>query len=115
MPTYVAQCPSCGHIEDFIRKVDDRDNTPEHCGASMHRTLVAPQVSAMAFTGHKGFVLGGNTWIESGADYKRYLAKNNMMPASEGHREADIQAANKERERDAARRNVVEDTVRSLG
>ena len=67
--------------------------------------LDTPMVSAMTWTGHQGFhapdgVNGVGTWIESGSDYKKYMDKNGLVPASEGEQEVKIQSANKEAESD---------------
>jgi len=44
MPVYLVAC-ECGHHEDIVRKIDERDsNLPEHCGKPMVRKLTPPMV-----------------------------------------------------------------------
>lgn len=100
MPTYVARCSKCDTVQDFVRKVNDRDDTPICCDAPTARQLVAPQISAMTFTGHKGFHTTDGAWIESGQDLHRYMKKNDLLSGSEGESEAKHQRANIEREKD---------------
>jgi len=113
MPTYVAHCPSCDTQYDYIRSISNRNDTPVCCGAPTIKGLTAPAISAMAFTGHKGFHMpdgkhgGKGTWIESGQDYKRYLRENNKMPASEAEAEAKIQRKNAEAADNKKRREAV--------
>lgn len=115
MPTYTAQCTSCGTQQDFIRKVDDRDNAPDCCSRPMERLgayAIAPAIGAMTWTGHKAVRMLDGRWIESGAEYHRYLKETNSIPASEGAREAEIQKENLKREHAKVRRKAVEDAVR---
>jgi hypothetical protein len=113
MPTYVAECATCGEQQDFIRKVADRDDTPLHCGTAMNRLgswAVAPQVGAMSWTGHQGLMVNGK-WAESGTDYKRIMKQDRLLSGSEGAREAEIQAKNKEERISKVRRQAVADAV----
>lgn len=113
MPTYVARCKTCGETQDFIRKVDDRDDTPEHCGAAMTRLgswAVAPLVGAMNWSGHQGMFVNGK-WAETGADYKRIMKQDKLLSGTEGPREAEIQAKNKQERIDKKRREAVVDAV----
>lgn len=93
MPLYSSRCEKCGKSETYFQTVSNRANTPICCETQMLKTLDTPMVGAMSFTGHKGFVADGK-WIDSGADYKNFMKKNNYIPASEGHREAEIQREN---------------------
>lgn len=117
MPTYVAHCSTCGSEHEYIRRISDRDDTPECCGAPTVKGLTAPAISAMAFTGHKGFHMmdgkngGKGTWIESGQEYKKYLRDNNKMPADEAAAEAKIQRKNIEAADDKKRRAAVIEAV----
>ncbi len=100
MPTYTAACLDCGKVQDYFRKLSESGDTPDCCDTKMTKILVAPMVSAMAWTGANGFhvpdgVNGVGTWIETGADYKKYLEKNNLIPSSEAEQEAKINAASK--------------------
>jgi predicted nucleic acid-binding Zn ribbon protein len=113
MPTYSSYCHECGTDHEYFRKMADALDTPECCGVKTEKNLNAmPQISAMAFTGHKGFHAmdgkngGKGTWIETGADYKRYIKDNNKLVGDEGIQEAEhqrknIQAADKKARRAA--------------
>lgn len=120
MPTYVSKCNSCGTEHEFVRKIADRDRTPECCGVSTVRGLVAPQISAMAFTGHKGFHMpdgeagGRGTWIEDGHAYKRYLKEKKKLPASEGAAEAERARKNAKAADDKKRREAVVEAFKKL-
>ena len=98
MPVYSARCEECGSTQAYFKKVADRADTPLCHAKPMTKTLDTPMVSAMAFSGHKGFNLPGpeGKWIEDGATYKKFLKDNNFIPESEGAREADIQRTNRE-------------------
>lgn len=86
----------------------------------MVKGLTAPAISAMAFTGHKGFHMpdgkhgGKGTWIESGQDYKKYLKENNKLPASEGAAESRLQKRNVEAADNKKRREAVIKAVEKL-
>jgi predicted nucleic acid-binding Zn ribbon protein len=30
MPTYTAKCPVCGRVQDYVKKINERDDVP-HC------------------------------------------------------------------------------------
>jgi hypothetical protein len=77
----------------YFQTIANRADTPVCCEMQMSKMLDTPMVGAMAFTGHQGFVADGN-WIEDGASYKKFMDKNKYIPASEGHREAEIQREN---------------------
>jgi predicted nucleic acid-binding Zn ribbon protein len=120
MPTYVANCSTCGTDYDYVRSIANRNDTPECCGAPTVKSLTAPAISAMAFTGHKGFHMpdgkqgGKGTWIESGQDYKKYLRENNKIPTSEAASEAKLQKKNAEAADNKKRREAVIKAVNTL-
>lgn len=94
MPTYAAICVKCTQTHDYVRRVADRNDVPVCCAQPTQRMLDNPQVGAMAWTGHAGFNMLDGTRIETGNDYKRYLAKNNLVPESEGSQEHRIRKHN---------------------
>jgi predicted nucleic acid-binding Zn ribbon protein len=120
MPTYTAHCSTCGHEQDYIRSIANRNDTPLCCDAPMVKGLTAPAISAMAFTGHKGFHMpdgkhgGKGTWIESGQDYKKYLKDNDKLPASEGAAESRLQKRNADAADSKKRREAVIKAVERL-
>lgn len=93
MPLYSSKCNKCGTAHTYYKTVAERADTPLCCEEKTFKTLDSPMVGAMAFTGHQGFVADGK-WIEDGASYKKFMDKNKFIPASEGHREAEIQREN---------------------
>ena len=95
MPMYSALCEVCKTPQTYFQTVGNRASTPTCCEQQMTKTLDSPMVSAMAWSGWKGFYANGQ-YIEDGAQYKKFLAKNDFIPASEGHQEAAIQKRNKE-------------------
>ena len=120
MPTYVSHCSSCDTRYDYIRRIADREQTPECCGAPTIKGLTTPAISAMAFTGHRGFYMpdgkngGRGSWIESGQDYKKYLRDNNKIPSSEAASEAALQKKNAEVADNKKRREAVIKAVEKL-
>lgn len=112
MPTYVSKCPECGHQQDYIRKVADMEDTPEHCGLKMIRQgawAVTPMIGAMTFTGHAGFnTVDGKAWIEDGASLKKYMKQNDLISATEGKQEAAHAQKNKAIADKQARKKAVQ-------
>lgn len=94
MPLYSSKCSECGTAHTYVKTVANRAETPLCCDVQTFKTLDTPMVSAMAWSGWKGFNVPGGQWIEDGAAYKKFLDKNNYVPASEGHQEAAIQRTN---------------------
>lgn len=113
MPTYVARCPNCHASIDYIRKVDERDDTPEHCGVKTQRALVAPRIQAVTIT--QGILAGdGNTYYGK-SEYDAYLKKNDLLPSSELKGEAAYRRKVNDQERRADIRKTVTDLVASTG
>ena len=103
MPTYTAKCPVCSTHHDYVRRVADREDTPSCCETRTVKQLATPQISAMAFTGHKGFVAdatGTPQWIDSGSDLKRYMKENSFVSPGEGEERAVDARRNREIETD---------------
>jgi len=113
MPTYSSKCLECGEAHTYIRKIADREDTPVCCGVATTKTLDAPQIGAMSWTGWNGFEAtgreGDKTYIESGAGLKKWMDKNNYVPASEGNQEAVIKRTDADK---AAKRKLREDVTR---
>lgn len=113
MPTYTAHCQACGAEYDYIRSIANRNDTPICCDVPTVKGLTAPAISAMTFSGHKGFHMpdgkhgGKGTWIESGQDYKKYLRENNKIPSSEAAAESRIQKKHAEAADSKKRREAV--------
>lgn len=118
MPTYVSRCEECGTEHNYIRKVAERNDTPVCCEAPTVKQLVAPEVGAMSFSGHKGVYMpdgkngGKGTWIETGADYKNFLKKTGCVPTSDYKGEPERIRANQERENAKKRREAVVEAVK---
>jgi predicted nucleic acid-binding Zn ribbon protein len=45
MPLYTFRC-ECGHKDAVFRKIDERNQAPDHCGKPMQRVIEAPTVQA---------------------------------------------------------------------
>lgn len=114
MPTYSAVCLRCGSGHDYVRRVNDRNDTPECCDGKTQRMLDTPMTGAMSFTGAKSFAMLDGTYIEDGAAYKKYLDKNNLIPESEGSREHHIQKDRKEVENKKAIKESVVEAYRQM-
>jgi hypothetical protein len=95
---YSARCMKCLKSHTYYQSVANRAETPLCCDLQTSKTLDAPMVSSMSWTSHKGFYVPGPSgeFISDGAAYKKFLDKNNYVPASEGHQEAAIQRKNQE-------------------
>jgi len=114
MPTYTAHCATCDTHIDFVRKVDERDNTPECCGKKSTRVLAAPMIPAMGLVDHYK-VQGGDGKTYYGADaYKKYLKANDLLPASELKGEAEYQKKEAEKKRRTEIRNDVIEAARAI-
>jgi predicted nucleic acid-binding Zn ribbon protein len=114
MPTYTAKCSVCSTHHDYVRRVADRDDTPLCCETKTDKQLSTPQISAMAFGGHKGFVTdatGTPRWIENGSDLKRYMRENNLTVPEEGVERAKDARRNQEIASDKALDQAVSDAL----
>lgn len=120
MPTYRCRCEVCESEQDFVRTISTRDDTPECCGQKTARIPVAPQVSAMLWTGHNAFLMedgkngGKGTWIETAQDYKKYLRDNNKIPVSEGRAHAEAKAKERTAREEAALTKAVEQAANKV-
>lgn len=112
MPTYTAHCKVCDTHIDYIRKVDDRDNTPDHCGQKTERVFTACMIPQMGLADHYKIVRGSNV-MYGRDDYLRYLKKNGLQPSSELKGEAEHQKAQIEKKAAETRRADVADIVRT--
>jgi len=113
MPLYSARCMQCGKAQTYFTKVADRETTPVCCETPTAKQLDTPMVSAMSFTGHKGFVVPGTqTWIEDGTQMKKFMKEKNYLSESEGTQEAIHQRANREKTDDQKLDTAVETAIR---
>lgn len=117
MPFYSSVCRQCGQEHSYLRKIDQRADTPICCDQATEKTLDAPMISAMCFQGHKGFMTSGNgKWLESGQDVKRYMKEKNLLSHEEGTREAEIQSKAKEvKQRKALRAAAIAAVDKHIG
>lgn len=120
MPLYTAQCHVCGEKQTYMKRVDDRYDTPDCCGVQTTKAIDLVEVGAMVFTEHKGFHMpdgkhgGKGTFIGSGQEYKKYLKDNNKMPSHEAHAEAERQRKYKTEAADKKRREDVIKVVKRM-
>lgn len=107
MPTYQAQCAVCNTRIDFVRKVDERDDTPIHCGKKTSRTLVAPMIPAMGLADHYAIRASDGRTYYGKHEYQKYLDKRGLLPSSELAGEAEHQrAAIKKEQKEDLRKDV---------
>ena len=116
MPTYVFRCPACLDEGTFLRKVDDRDDTPlcEADGTKTDRVFTAAMVPRMGIADHYKIESGSGTFYGAG-DYKKYLKANGLAPSSDlagevEHQKKQTEAKVKEQRRTELRKIVAEHT-----
>jgi putative FmdB family regulatory protein len=95
MPIYTSKCTHCDEDFEYIRKIVDRDNTPECCGEPTVKQMDTPDIGAMSWTAHKAIRIpdgkggdGKGTFIESGAQYKKFMRDNNQISHEEAVQES---------------------------
>ena len=77
MPFYTCHCEQCGEYEQIYRHIDQRDNTPMHCGQPMQRCVEAPAVQ-VDIGGYQSPIDG--RWIEGKSARREDLKRNNCRP-----------------------------------
>ena len=111
MPTYQSRCKHCDSLIDFVRKIDERDDTPICCGEKTSRQLVTPMIPAMGIADHYRIdSTSGRTFYGAG-EYKKYLKDNDLLPTSELAGEAKHQRTQNER---ARREKIREDVTKVI-
>lgn len=91
MALYTAKCPDCGNEQDYIRKIVDRDNTPNCsvCGTKTVKAVTTCMLPVMAISETMNVVspIDGSV-LRSRYDYQAHMKKHNVMPMSEveGHK-----------------------------
>ena len=86
MALYTAQCPSCNHQQDYIRKIADRENTPlcDQCGTKTVKAVTACMVPVMAMADSMHVVSPiDGTVMRNRYDYESHMKKHNVRPTSE--------------------------------
>lgn len=86
MPTYEAICPVCLTRQDYIRKIDDRFNTPkcEKCGGETEKAITTCMVPCMPIAESMHVVSPiDNSVLRSKSDYENHMKKHGVRPASE--------------------------------
>ena len=77
MPTYEYRC-ACGHREDAVRTIAERDNAPLHCGKATERRITATMVSV--FSPYRAVAVdkesGERPMIRSKAEHQAFLSRN---------------------------------------
>jgi hypothetical protein len=118
LPIYVSKCGVCNRNHDYFKPIDLRHETPMCCDTQTQKIIVPVEIGAMCFNGHKGFHLpdgkGPNmqgTYIETGAQYKKYMRDNNKIPHDEYCQELEVQKKNREAEDDKKLTKDVERAV----
>jgi hypothetical protein len=107
----------CFEKHEYIRTIANRNDTPICCNTPTNKTLDTPMVSAMAWTGHQGFMVpssengGKGTWIESGSQYNRWIKDNNKIVGNEGISEVNYQKKQIEKKVASERHQAVVEVV----
>jgi hypothetical protein len=83
---------------------------PECCGVKTERVfLTPPLMGAMNFGREKAFTMPDGTFIDSGAQYKKYMKARGALSQSEGESEvAHVQKRKKKEYKKALRQAVVQ-------
>lgn len=105
MPIYTSKCNQCRAAYTYVRRVVNRNETPECCGALSEKQLDTPQVGAFSTKCSGGFVATATktpTWVEGASDVKRYMKENGLIPHGEGVDRAQDAVRNREIEQDKA-------------
>lgn len=78
MPTYRYRC-NCGHQEDAIRAIADRDDAPLHCSLPMERRIM-PTLISTGFTPYRTAAFdkeqGKPLFIRSREEHQAFLRRN---------------------------------------
>lgn len=86
MPLYTAECKTCQHRQDYIRKIAERHNTPEceECGGETAQAITATMLPCMAISETMNIVspIDGAV-LRSKSDYEAHMKKHNVRPSSE--------------------------------
>jgi predicted nucleic acid-binding Zn ribbon protein len=85
MPTYTARCNECGIEQDYVRKIDDRDETPdcEHHQLKMERVLTSCMVPAMGIADHYQIRDSSGKTFYGKHEYVNYLKNNGLSHSSD--------------------------------
>ena len=81
MPIYRYVC-DCGHAVDDFRKIDDRDDAPDHCGKQMVRKIMPTSVQA-DINPYRSVAVDKETGkpvvINSRKQHREFLKKNDYI------------------------------------
>lgn len=118
MPTYTAKCISCSHEQDFVSKIDDRDNTPQCsvCNSKTNRILTATMITAMGIADHYAIrspIDGSMLYGKS--DYNKHLKKHGVVPESEMKGEAAHQKKQAAKQEKAKRIETIQKAIAQHG
>lgn len=114
MPTYTARCSSCGHEQDYVARVADREKTPtcEVCESATHKIMTATQISAMGVADNyqmKSPIDG--SMIYGRSQYYDHMKKHDVIPLSDIQGQADHVAKRKADENAKQRRDTIERAI----
>lgn len=93
MATYEAHCKHCDTYIEYVRRIDDRDDTPVCCDDKTSRVLSAPMIPAMGIADHYQIQASDGRTYYGRHEYEKYLKANDLVPASEIKGEAAYQKA----------------------
>lgn len=77
MPIYTYKCNSCYKVQDAVRTVENRNDTPNcECGGKTLKIIIPPMV-APQFQAYKA-VAGDQRVIRSRTEHKNFLSENGL-------------------------------------
>lgn len=118
MPTYSARCPKCGHEEDYIARIADRDKTPRctPCKKKMERFIVPPMLAAIGIADHFSIVspIDGSQ-IHGRSEYYAHIQKHGVVPSSDLKGEAEHQKKQRSKVEKAKRVETIQQAIAKHG
>lgn len=75
---YDCQCSYCGKIQEIVRKLADREDTPFCCGERMFIKISAPHVSTVNFV--TSDITGNPVEITSHKQHDKLCKENDVAP-----------------------------------
>ncbi len=118
MPTYSAQCSSCGDLKDYIQPISRHDVTPECCGAGMRKVITQAPLSYMKgkFEAFRSTVDG--SLITGDRSLREHNKRNNVVSLSDGYSDEKIRKGSfsrpKEPSAEQRAREVAQDLAESI-
>ncbi len=112
MPFYTALCIHCGTEHSYLRKIDDRNDTPVCCGEKTEKLLDNPMVTAMGLADHYQVVSPiTNETLYGRSAYYNHMKKHGVVPTSDLEGEAQHQKTNRDKAFKASMREAIREAI----